>query len=209
MRDWMPRAAAAVIALICWVGLAVQFSATYRQNGDLAGTLWILLRYFTVITNLLVAIVMTWRALGGRVSPFVLGGSTLSILLVGIVYMTLLRGLVELSGGALLADTLLHKVSPVATALYWVLFAPHRQLNWRAALWWSLYPLGYFVYAIGRGAVDGRYPYPFMDVGKIGLGQTLLNGVLLAAAFIVAGLAIIWFDRGPLGGTAGMSKTPA
>jgi uncharacterized membrane protein len=48
----MPRAAAALIAAVCWIGLVVQFSATYGRTGDLLGTLWILLRFFTVITNL-------------------------------------------------------------------------------------------------------------------------------------------------------------
>ncbi len=56
--------AAAAIALIGWVGLAVQFSATFEQSGSLAETVWILLRYFTILTNLLVAIVFTGIALG-------------------------------------------------------------------------------------------------------------------------------------------------
>src|SRR5690348_16247051 len=105
----MPRAVAAHVALVCWAGLAIQFSATYSNQHDVAKTLWILLRFFTVITNLLVAIGMTWVATGGRLSPLLLGGLTLAIILVGVVYMTLLRGLLHLSGGALLADTLLHK----------------------------------------------------------------------------------------------------
>src|SRR4051794_18417329 len=109
----MGRAAAALVALICWLGLGVQFHATYANTGDVLATLWGLARWFTIITNLLVAVTMTRLALGGAVSPFLLGGATIAIILVGVVYMTLLRGLIELSGGAHLADTLLHKVSPV------------------------------------------------------------------------------------------------
>ena len=89
----MPRAAAALIALVCSAGIALQFSATYAGQHDLALTLWVLARFFTVICNLAVGIAMTRIALGLRVSPFVLGGLTLAILLVGIVYLILLRGL--------------------------------------------------------------------------------------------------------------------
>jgi len=196
----MPRLTAALVALICWAGLAIQFRASYANLHDPVTTVWVMLRFFTVITNLLLAIVMTAVALGRRLSPFVLGGITLAILLVGAVYMTLLRGLVELSGGALLADMLLHKVSPVAMALWWVLFAPRAKLRWSAPWWWAAYPLAYFVYAVARGINGDKYPYPFMDVGKLGWTQTALNAAGIAMAFLVAGFALVWLDRWrPLG----------
>jgi hypothetical protein len=196
----MRSAAAALVAIVCWAGLAVQFSATYAAQHDPAATLWILARFFTVWTNLLVAMVMTLVAIGRRVSPFMIGGVTLAILLVGAVYMLLLQGLIELSGGAVVADILLHKVSPVAMALWWLFFAPRKALRWSAPLWWSAYPLVYFAYALVRGQADGRYPYPFMDVGKIGWVQTLLNAGGIALLFILAGLVLVWIDSWrPLG----------
>ena len=190
----MPRLFAGIIALVAWVGLAVQFNATLANAGSVLGTIWILLRFFTVITNLLLAVTMTRIALGRRVPDFWLGGVTLAILLVGAVYMLLLRGLLELSGGALLADFLLHKVSPVAMAVWWLLFA-QRGLRWRDPLLWSLYPLAYFAYALARGAFGDKSPYPFMDLGKIGAAQTAFNAVVLALAFVVAGLALVALDR--------------
>jgi hypothetical protein len=196
----MPRLAAGLVAAICWAGLMIQFRASYANLEDFTGTAWVMLRFFTVITNLLLAIVMTATALRRRVSPFLLGGITLAILLVGAVYMTLLRGLVELSGGALLADLLLHKVAPVAMALWWLLFAPRARLRWTAPWWWALYPLFYFGYALLRGAFGDKYPYPFMDVGKLGWTQTALNAAGIAMAFLVAGFALVWIDSWrPLG----------
>jgi hypothetical protein len=191
----MPRIAAALIALVCWAGIALQFSATYANQHDVLLTLWVLARFFTIISNLAVAIAMTRLSLGARVSPFVLGGLTLAILLVGIVYLILLRGLHPLSGAALLANHLLHYVSPVAMAAYWLLFVPHGRLRWSAPLLWMLFPLTYFIYAIARGEIDGRYPYPFLDAGKIGLGQTVINGLAIAAGFIPFGLAVVGLDR--------------
>ena len=190
----MRNAAAAIVALICWAGLAIQFSATYSSQHDVVVTLWILIRFFTVLTNLALAVIMTWVAIGRRVSAFLLGGITLAILLVGVVYMTLLRGLLELSGGALLADTLLHKVSPVAMALWWLLFAPRAKLKKGDPVWWAAYPLAYFAYALVRGHYEGKYPYPFMDVGKLGVVQTAINAGGIAMAFIIAGVLLVWID---------------
>jgi len=202
----MRNAAAALVAIICWAGLAIQFSATFANQHHVVPTLWVLLRFFTVITNLLVAVMMTLVAVGRKVSPFILGCITISILLVGVVYMTLLRGLVELSGGALLADLLLHKVSPVAMALWWLLFAQRKALKWNAPVQWALYPLAYFAYALARGHYDHKYPYPFMDVGKLGWTQTAINAGGIAMAFIIAGFLLVWIDQWRPLGSKGSSR---
>jgi hypothetical protein len=191
----MPRTAAALVAIICWAGLAVQFSATYANAHSVVATLWILARFFTVITNLLVALTMTWVAIGCRASPFLLGGLTLALLLVGVVYALLLSGLHQLSGAALVADVLLHEASPALMALWWLLFAPRAKLRWNAPLLWSLYPAAYFIYALARGSIDRKYPYPFMDVAKLGWLQTALNAGGIALAFIIAGILLVWIDR--------------
>ena len=189
------RIAAAIVALVALAGLVVQFAATLDQTGSVAGTLWTLLRYFTVLTNLLVALAFGWVAIGGRPHPRRLAGVMLAILLVGIVYGLLLRGLLTLSGGALLADTLLHKVTPVLVPLWWIAFAVRGQLRWRDPWGWALFPALYLPYALLRGMAEGRYAYPFIDVAKIGIGTVLVNAVLIAMGFVAAGHALVWIDR--------------
>lgn len=191
----MPRMAAAIVALVALAGLVVQFAATLDQTGSVAGTLWTLLRYFTVLTNLLVALAFGWVAIGGRPHPRRLAGVMLAILLVGIVYGLLLRGLLTLSGGALLADTLLHKVTPVLVPLWWIAFAVRGQLRWRDPWGWTLFPALYLPYALLRGMAEGRYAYPFIDVAKIGIGTMVVNAVLIAMGFVAAGHALVWIDR--------------
>lgn len=191
------RLAAALIALIAWAGLAIQWQASTAMTGGAGAALWAMLRFFTVLTNLLVAIHFTALALGSRQAtrPFPLGATTLAILLVGIVYFLLLRGLLELSAGALLADRLLHMVTPALVPLWWLAFAPKGGLRPRDPWLWALLPLGYFAYALARGAGDGLYPYPFMNVARLGWGQTLLNGLLIAAGFLLAGYLLMLLDR--------------
>lgn len=197
-----------MVAVICWIGLGVRFYLTNAGTGDVLETLWILARFFTILTNFAVAVAMTMVALGKRVSPGVEGGLTLAILLVGIVYVLLLQKLYHLTGASLFADTLMHKVSPVAMAAYWLLFAKHAPMRWTEPLWWSLYPIAYFAYALARGAIEGIYPYPFMDVGKIGAAQTALNAAAISALFLLAGLALVWLDRRLLGRGMLLSKAP-
>ena len=205
----MPRAAAALVALICWIALGVRFHLTNAGTGDALETLWILARFFTILTNFALAVAMTMVALGKRLSPGVEGGLTLAILLVGVVYTLLLQKLYHLTGAALFADVLMHKVSPVAMAAYWLLFAKHGPMRWSEPLWWSIYPIVYLVYALVRGAIEGIYPYPFIDVGKLGAEQVALNAAAIAAAFLLAGLALVWLDRRLLGRGMLLSKARA
>jgi hypothetical protein len=202
----MRNAVAALVAIVCWAGLAIQFSATYGQGHPIVGTLWIMARFFTVLTNLAVAAAMTWVALGRRVSPVVLGGITLAILLVGVIYGLLLHGLHALNGPASVANILLHDVSPVLMALWWLLFAPRAQLKWSAPWWFTLYPVAYLAYVLARGRMDGRYPYPFIDVSRIGWEQTALNAGGIALGFIICGFILVWIDGWrPLGSKRGRS----
>lgn len=191
----MAKGAALVIAVIAWLGLGVQAHATYGQVGDVAATLWVLLRYFTILTNLGVAIGFSALAMGRKLSPALLGGLVLAILLVGLVYLTLLRGLLDLSGGARLADTLLHYVTPALVPLWWLAFAPKRRLQWKHPLRWALFPLLYLPYALIRGKVEGRYAYPFLNLDQLGAAAVTFNAVAIAAAFLLSGLALVALDR--------------
>jgi hypothetical protein len=191
------RTVAGVIALIVWVGLAVQFSAVIEQNGSVTETLWVLLRYFTIITNLLAAVVLTGIALGKSAfsSPVLLGGLTMSMVFVGLIYVLFLRGLLELSGGAKLADFILHYVSPILVLLFWLDFAPKGIQRNSNPLLWVIYPLAYGIYALTRGAVDGKYAYLFIDVTQIGWLQAATNIMVMALSFLAAGFAMVWLDR--------------
>lgn len=155
------RVAAAAIALISWAGLAVQFNAIIDQGQSVIGTLWIMVRYFTILTNLLVAVVFSGVASGlpAFAAPLLLGGTTMAIVLVGVVNHLLLRGLLELSGGAKLADTILHYVTPIAVLVFWLLLAPKGQLTRRDPLRWVAFPSAYLVYALVRGTIEGKFAY--------------------------------------------------
>lgn len=191
------RRAAAVVALAGWIGLGLQLRASIGLAGSAGAAIVAMLGYFTVIGNLLSALLFTGAALGSRraASPFLAGGITLAMLLIFVVYALLLTGLVELSGGARLADFLLHKAAPALAILWWLIFAPKAGLRWRDPALWALLPLAYFAYALIRGGIEGRYAYPFLDVAQLGWPRVLLTALIMALGFLAGGALLVAIGR--------------
>ena len=80
------------------------------------------------------------------------------------MYNLVLRFLWDPQGWQLVADELLHTVIPLLFLLYWFLFVKRRNLYWKDAFLWLIYPFVYLLYVFFRGAITGLYPYPFIDV---------------------------------------------
>lgn len=190
------RIFAACIATAAWIGLIVQFADLHRANSAVL-SLWMMFAFFTITTNVLVAVVFSSIAIDRGVlrSDWIIAGTMLSILLVGVVNALLLWGQLELSGGSALVDKLLHVVTPVSTLLFWIFFARKGGLTWRDPLLWAIYPLVYLVYGIARGATTGKYAYPFLNVLTLGWSRTAINALSIAIAFMVCGYAIVWIDN--------------
>jgi hypothetical protein len=182
-------AALGIFALILQLVLTVQL--TRSQGGGIAAALWIYLDYFTILTSALAVTSLGAAAWGARTSPLVQSEGVTAIaaciVLVGIVYNVVLRGIWQPTGWQRVADELLHVVMPLLYLAYWWLATAVTRLRLKALLPWIFYPLGYLAYAMARGALDGRYPYPFLDVGVLGYPRVLANAVGVALAFLAIG----------------------
>ena len=190
----LPRILALLIAIAALLGIFLDTSAVAASSGwPLA--IWTVLGYFTILTNLLVAATFLSVAAGRPPSPRWFGGVVLAIALVGVIYAALLAGLRELTGGSIVANFLMHQFTPVAVPLFWLAFAVKGGLRRRDPLLWALYPLAYLGYALARGGVEGRYAYPFIDLGQLGAAAVARNAALIAAGFVLAGWALVWLDR--------------
>lgn len=196
----------ATAAVLGWFGLTVQLYlillARWQGDASLLGGLVNFFGFFTVLSNILVATVLTADAFGREsaarrfwLAPRVVSGVLASILFVGIAYSLLLRHLWQPQGWQLIADGLLHDVMPVLFAVYWWRRVEKGALRVGHVLAWSVYPLVYFGYALLRGQLIGFYPYPFIDVAVLGFTQVLLNALVMLAAFLVLGLGVIGLDR--------------
>ncbi|WNL45983.1 Pr6Pr family membrane protein [Dyella sp. BiH032] len=200
------RLFAATAAVLGWFALGLQLLLSIqltRANGQgaLAGV-WSYLGFYTVLTNILVAMVLTAGALGPRGAvtrffgrPDVASMAAMSIVVVGIIYNLLLRQLWHPEGWQLFADVTLHDVMPIAFLLYWWFAVPKTALHWRQIPAWQSYPIAYFAYALARGAVNGWYPYPFLDVAHEGYLQVVINAVMVLLFFITVALVLVGLGR--------------
>jgi hypothetical protein len=46
-----------------------------------------------------------------------------------------------------------------------------------------------------RGAISGRYPFPFIHAGSLGSARVLSNAMMLFAGFLAAGLLLVAVDK--------------
>ena len=197
----LDRALLAALAIVAWSALLLQLYlsielAFSNGRGVLHGTL-AFLAYFTVLTNLFVALAASLPLVAGATGPSrffakpeVLGCAITSIVMVGAGYHVLLRNAWSPQGLQLLADYLLHYVVPLCALAYWVVFAPRFRIGALAPLAWCIYPVAYFIYALIRGELSGMYPYYFIDVAKIGFAKVLANSAAMLVAFLLVGMAV-------------------
>ena len=206
------RRCAAVIAGLGWFGLSVQLyfniDDALVENLPVAGHIIDYFSYFTIETNLLVALGLTIFCARPQAEQFLTRPSVNSafvvyIIVVGIVYAVLLRNLWHPQGLRLLADIVLHDVIPVLYPLYWLVFLPKGGLRWSNPAWWLIYPVLYFLYSMLRGAAFGIYLYPFFDATQLGVARAWVNGIGFLAVFFWLGVALTALDRALASGESG------
>lgn len=187
----------AVLAALAWFGVLLQLVLSLRlaqaTGQSIADGLVAYSGYFTVLSNLLVALVASAGLLATRgflASGSLRGCATTAIVLVGIGYHVLLRQVWDPQGWQRVADYALHYAVPLASLAYWLLFPPRRPLALLAPLAWLLYPLAYFAYVMVRGEVLGSYPYYFIDVTRLGYGAVLANALGFLAGFVAMGFVV-------------------
>lgn len=169
------------------------------DGATLAGGVWRYLSYFTVLTNTLVVLILGRAALwpddrSGLNAPHIELMAVTSILFVGAVYNLLLASQWNPQGLRKINDVILHDLSPLAMLAFW-LMRPRGGVVWGDGLSAAAWPAVYSVYGLLRGAVDGYYPYYFMNPRTIALPQLALNMIGLLAAFVIGALVLVGLDR--------------
>ena len=196
------RISLAIIALAGWFALIAQFYLILETKRAPAAELVMrFFTYYTILTNILVALCSTAIALKGFdqtrffTRPGTITAITVNITIVGIVYNIVLRGLAEPQGLARMVDEMLHLIIPLAFLLSWFLFVPKGGLQWKSVWLWLIYPLSYFLVVLIRGSIASWYPYHFIDINILGYGKALLNASGLTIGFILISLMFIWIDK--------------
>ncbi|MBT2475211.1 Pr6Pr family membrane protein [Microbacterium sp. ISL-103] len=224
MTTWWPyarlaAAALALAAIIAQVARSIEnaLQATTEWGQHLPTVAANFLSFFTILSNLLAAIVLIVAAVwalrhrhDSRPEPNWLAVSlacaSTYMIVTGIVYNTLLRG-VALPQGVTVpwSNEVLHVVIPLFL-LADLLFAPRRRaLAWSAVAITTVFPIAWVVYTMIRANLiiapaTGEtwwYPYPFLNPHLVPGGYLGVAGYIVGIAVAIVGVAcfVVWVGR--------------
>ncbi|WP_037322828.1 Pr6Pr family membrane protein [Amycolatopsis thermoflava] len=190
-------------ALVVLTGVVTQLFVTSGVMGgryeSAAARMANVFAYFTIQSNLIVGFTSLLLAIRPLRTSTVFRtlrlDGVLAIAITGIVFHLVLADLQDLTGWAWVADFLLHTASPLLGVLGWLLFGPRRAVTPRIIGWSVVYPVAWVAFTLVRGAVDGFYPYPFIDVTALGYGRVAVNCLVIAVLFLALAFGAMLLDR--------------
>ncbi|WEK58498.1 MAG: Pr6Pr family membrane protein [Candidatus Brevundimonas phytovorans] len=200
----MARLYRAVFACAGWFALGLQYGLMLHGNPQInAGELTLnFFSYFTILSNILVALALTAPAAApnsriGRwtLSEGVRAAVAMFIVVVGVVYHFLLAGIWAPQGWALVGNSLLHYVMPIAFVVDWLAFTPKGRLRWIDPVKWLIPVLIYGGWTLLHGGLSGWWPYWFVDADTLGLGKVMVYFAGLLIFFLIVGLIVVAIDR--------------
>ena len=193
-----------VVSALGWFAIILQYSliANTRSGPDLAAWTINYFSFFTTIGNILVALAMTlpWLAPRLRLGRWFLRPSVRTvivayIIVVGVVYHVMLRNLYNPQGWRLACVIILHYVIPPLFVLDWLAFVQKRDLSWKILFGALALPVFYVAWTLAHGAVTGFYPYPFINIPKIGWMAAVRNVAGISLAFLLCAYLLVALDR--------------
>ena len=207
------RLSAAGIFLLGAAGLLLH--STLLETGHIRPGMFC---FYTNLSNLLVLVYELALAAApeGAVRRLLTGSGvalamTLCIYVTHLIYHFVLvpdarrRGKKFADFGGNFGNICVHYAAPLLAVLQWLLLADKTGLSYACALWWLLLPLLYTAFALLR-ARGGRpightglvYPYPFMDLARLGWRNFLLSCLGMLGLFFLLGCLLVF-----LGGLMG------
>lgn len=206
-------AAAAIVAQLA-LTLQIAIDSPTPYGGHLPTVIANFFSFFTIESNVIAAVALAIGGIWGlRTRDAAAEPRWLAVLLVcastymivtGIVYNALLRGL-PLPQGATVpwSNEVLHVVIPLIM-LADVLFAPRRRrLGWSAVTIAALFPIVWVVYTLLRShtvisPVNGEgwwFPYPFLNWHRISPGEVTMYIIGIAVVIIGIAALVVWVGR--------------
>ena len=157
------------------------------------------LSFFTIWSNIVVAIVAGYfvyrpRAASPRFQTIWLS-ALLMISVTGLIYHFALADLVDTQGAAAVSNACNHILTPLAFVLAWLIVGPREWISLNLIMASFILPLSWILLTLIRGAIVDAYPYPFVNVVKLGYGPVLMNLVVILLACCVLALLLWGIDK--------------
>lgn len=153
------------------------------------GTWSYLIGYFTNQANAAFAVVLILGVIAPRLPEWkywdsIRGAMVLYLVMTGLVYALLVAPPAELLSWDLdWQGIVLHRLAPLAAVADWLL-APQRDRSSAVRiLTWLIYPAIFLIITWIRGAIEGWYPYEFLNPGAAGWPTVALTTAVVLVGF--------------------------
>jgi hypothetical protein len=180
------------------VAMTYQFAVLNVEPGYAKGNFF---SFFTIQSNILaVAALFLLVAVPRERRTALFDGArqaaVLYLAITGVVFALLLSGLQEdVQTSASWVDFVVHKLMPVVLVVDWLIDPPHHRLPAWTVLAWLVFPAAWLAYTLVRGEIVDWYPYPFVDVSRLGYGGVLARAAGLTVAFALGAAALLWLGN--------------
>ena len=192
-----------IVGLIIFAALALSL---YDQlTATIIPTIWgrclAYVSYFTELSNILVMLWYFNKVFFKKKIKFlnkdsVRGAILLYVWVAGLVFFLVLNEAWHAHGRVKLEEYTLHGFSPLAFLLDYFLFEVKGIFKFKNVWVWVIFPIAYLFYAIGIGEIIHVYPYPFLNMNVLTVGDLVQNLIhLLIPAFLGLGFLIVIIDK--------------
>ncbi len=182
------------LAVITWIAMVLQVI----NANNLINTF----SYFTIISNLLIAISLTIQLVssgsrGGKICTNISVQSALTvyIIIVALIYNFVIRRVWIEAFPQFYYNNIFHVLTPLLYVIRWVIFVPKGDLNWGHGFKWLIFPFLYLFYSLIRGNIVNWYPYGFVDLRVISTSELIRNVILVLFLFMLIGFGLVFADK--------------
>src|SRR5215472_11833276 len=163
-----------------------------------AGTLDALhyLTFFTILSNTIATVLFLigaarWRSPRSATLDFLRGAAVVYMTITGVVFAVLLSG-TNVDTAIPWVNSVVHEVMPMVVIADWLLDPPATRITLRQGALWMAFPFAWVVYEQIRGAITGRYHYPFMSPANGGYGVVIGYVVAVFVLMLLVCAVVVW-----------------
>jgi hypothetical protein len=154
--------------------------------------------YFTVLSNMLAAIIFTMLAMNPKRTSSLFRvlrlDAVIMMIVTGIIYNVLLN-----TGGHegwdFWSNGIQHIFGPLLVFIVFVICGPRGWISSRTIFASLILPILWLVYSLIRGSVTGAYPYDFLDVNANGMASVLAFVAQIVVFAIILGYLLMLIDK--------------